>query len=109
MKSYQSVQQQTANQRRKIDEQVRVTWEELSKQKERLVVLKNAVDIQAEVFEQRKILREEGNETNLAVLDAKTELFEAQLELIQAEFSHRIAAFALGSAVGLLTGDVLGL
>ena len=108
-KSYQSVQQQTANQRRKINEQVRVTWEELFKQKERLIVLKNAVDIQAEVFEQRKILREEGNETNLAVLDAKTELFEAQLELIQAEFAYRIAAFALGSAVGLLTNDVLGL
>ena len=77
-KTYQSVQQQTVNQRRKVDEQVRVTWEELNKQRERLAVLRNAVDIQAEVFEQRKILRREGKETNLAVLDSKTELFEAQ-------------------------------
>ena len=108
-KTYQSVQQQTVNQRRKVDEQVRVTWEELNKQRERLAVLRNAVDIQAEVFEQRKILRREGKETDLAVLDSKTELFEAQLELIQAEFSYRIAAFALGSAIGLLKDEFLGL
>lgn len=108
-RNFQSIQQQTVNQRRKVDEEVRVNWEELVKQRERLDVLKNAVDIQAEVFEQRKILRGEGKETNLNVLDAKTELFEAQLELIQADFAYRVAAFALGRAIGLLNAETLGL
>jgi outer membrane protein, adhesin transport system len=108
-RTYQNIQFQTANQRRKVDEEVRLTWEELVKQKQRLAVLKNAVDIQAEVFEQRKILREQGKETNLNVLDAKTELFEAQLELIKADFEFRNAAFSLGKAVGLLNPSTLGL
>lgn len=108
-RTYQNIQFQTANQRRKVDEEVRLTWEELVKQKQRLAVLKNAVDIQAEVFEQRKILREQGKETNLNVLDAKTELFEAQLELIKADFESRNAAFSLGKAIGLLNPMTLGL
>jgi outer membrane protein TolC len=71
--------------------------------------LQNAVDIQAEVFEQRKVLREQGKETNLNVLDAKTELFEAQLELIRAEFEYRRSAYALGRATGMSTAESLGL
>jgi outer membrane protein TolC len=78
-------------------------------QRDRMVVLRNAVDIQAEVFTQRKILREEGKETTLNVLIAKTDLFEAQLELILADFDFRGAVFRLGKAVGVLNAATLQL
>jgi outer membrane protein, adhesin transport system len=95
--------------RRKVDEELRITWEQLQTARERVKLLSNAAVIAEEVYEARKRLRDSGKETAINVLDAQTELFSAQMNAISAEFDAEVASFRVLFAMGMLTPEVLGL
>jgi adhesin transport system outer membrane protein len=80
---------------RKVDEEVRISWENLQTQQQRVELLENAVAIAEEVLRARRQLREAGKETALNVLDAEGEVFNAQINRIEAEYDARIANFRL--------------
>lgn len=94
---------------RKVDEEVRIAWENLQTQRERVGLLQNAVAIADEVLRARRQLREAGKETALNVLDAEGEVFNAQINLIGADYDSRLAAYRLIFATGLLNQKTLGL
>ena len=57
-------------------------------------------------------MREEsqlGTRTNLDVLDAEQDLLDARVNLVQAERDQWVAAYALLSSIGQLTGSRLGI
>lgn len=95
--------------RRKIDEELRITWEQLQTARERVKLLRNAAVIAEEVFEARKRLRDSGKETAINVLDAQTELFSARMNAIAAQFDSQVAAFRVLFTMGMLTPETLGL
>ena len=95
--------------RRKVGEELRITWEQLQTARERVKLLSNAAVIAEEVFEARKRLRDSGKETAINVLDAQTELFSARMNAIAAEFDTEVAAFRVLFAMGMLTPETLGL
>lgn len=94
---------------RKVDEEVRISWENLQTQQQRVELLENAVAIAEEVLRARRQLREAGKETALNVLDAEGEVFNAQINRIEAEYDARIANFRLIFATGQLNEKTLGL
>ncbi len=94
---------------RDVEKRVRETWARLENTRERMTLLYNAVAIAVEVFEARKRLREAGKETALNVLDAEDEVFQAEQNLIRAEFDNSLASFQLAEAMGVLTPASLGL
>ena len=94
---------------RKIVEDVRLAWDQLDTAKKRVDLLRNAVNIAIEVHDLRKKLREAGKETVINVLDAENEVFNAQIDLTDAEFDSRIAEYRLLLAMGRMTPATLGL
>lgn len=94
---------------RKVDEEVRIAWENLSTQRQRVDLLDNAVTIADEVLRARRRLREAGKETALNVLDAEGEVFNAQINRIEAEYDARLAIYRVMFATGQLTEQNLGL
>lgn len=94
---------------RKVDEEVRIAWENLLTQRERVSLLENAVTIADEVLRARRQLREAGKETALNVLDAEGEVFNAQINRIEAEYDARIASYRVMFATGQLNEENLGL
>ncbi len=95
--------------RRKVDEELRITWEQLQTARERVQLLSNAAVIAEEVHLARKRLRDSGKETAINVLDAQTELFSARMNAIGAKFDAEVAAFRVLFAMGMLTPKTLGL
>jgi adhesin transport system outer membrane protein len=94
---------------RKVDEEVRIAWENLQTQRQRVDLLNNAVNIADEVLRARRRLREAGKETALNVLDAEGEVFNAQINRIEAEYDARLANYRVMFATGQLTDKNLGL
>lgn len=94
---------------RKVDEEVRIAWVNLQTQQERVGLLENAVTIADEVLRARRRLREAGKETALNVLDAEGEVFNAQINLIGADYDARLATYRVIFATGLLNQKTLGL
>lgn len=94
---------------RKVDEEVRIAWENLQTQRQRVDLLDNAVTIADEVLRARRRLREAGKETALNVLDAEGEVFNAQINRIEAEYDARLAIYRVMFATGKLTEQNLGL
>ena len=94
---------------RKVLEEVRLSWEQLKTHKDRVTLLENAVNIALEVLDARKQLRESGKETALNVLDAESEVFNAQLNLFEADFDSRLAAYRLSLGTGMLAPSALNL
>jgi adhesin transport system outer membrane protein len=94
---------------RKVDEEVRIAWENLLTQRERVSLLDNAVTIADEVLRARRQLREAGKETALNVLDAEGEVFNSQINRIEAEYDARIAGYRVMFATGQLNEKNLGL
>ena len=92
---------------RKIEEEVRLAWQGVRTSCHRRVLLRNAVNIAAEVWEARKLLREAGRETVINVLDAATEVFNAQINLAGATFDEVETVYRMLSALGWLTTDNL--
>lgn len=94
---------------RKVDEEVRIAWENLQTQRQRVALLDNAVDIANEVLLARRKLREAGKETALNVLDAEGEVFNAQINRIEAQYDARLALYRVLYATGQLDERTLNL
>jgi adhesin transport system outer membrane protein len=88
--------------RRKVREDVDLAFNELETARQRVVLLDNAVNIASEVFEARKRLRQAGRESAVNVLDAETELFNAQIKAVAANFDARVATYRVLAAIGRL-------
>lgn len=95
--------------RRQVDENLRVAWENLETQRKRVELLRNAAQIADEVLRARQRLRYAGKETALNVLDAEAEVFTARINLVDADYDARIAAYGALRATGLMNETTLGL
>lgn len=95
--------------RRRVDENMRSAWENLETQRRRVELLRNAAKIAEEVLIARRRLRFAGKETALNVLDAEAEVFTARINLVDADYDSRIAAYGALRATGLLNESTLGL
>ena len=87
---------------RKVEEQTRLAWQALMTVRERVELLENAVNIASEVFDARQKLREAGKETVINVLDAESEIFNAQINFAAASYDERVAVYQLLLAMGRL-------
>ena len=87
---------------RKVNENTRIAWQNLNTSRERLNQLENAVNIASEVFDSRTKLRAAGKDTVINVLDAKSEIINARINLAKASFNEREAIYALLLAMGRL-------
>ncbi|MBL4720706.1 MAG: TolC family outer membrane protein [Alphaproteobacteria bacterium] len=94
---------------RKIEEEVRIAFAKLETDRVRVDLLINAVNIAEEVFAARAKLRENGKGSQLDVLDAQSESFSAQLNLIKADFDSRLAVYRVALTTGYLTPEMLKL
>lgn len=94
---------------RKVEESVRLAWQQMDTAKRRVELLTNAVNIAGEVFDSRRKLREAGKETAINVLDSENEVINAQINLTAAQYDYRAASFQLLFAMGLLDRKSLGL
>ena len=90
-------------------EQVRLSWQALLTVRERLELLENAINIASAVFDSRQRLREAGKETVINVLDAESEIFNAQINFTVAAYDERIAVYQLLLAMGRLNAQNLEL
>lgn len=88
--------------KRRIEEEVRLAWSNLTISKERADLLQNAVNIAGEVYDARKRLRDAGSDTALNVLDAENELFRAQIDEAAARYGYYEAVYRLLMAMGIL-------
>lgn len=80
---------------------------QLTTAKQRLSLLENAVNLANEVWEARKKMREAGKETIIDVLDAESDITNAQINYVVASYDLRVAAYSLVHATGQLEADVL--
>ena len=93
---------------RKVEESVRLAWQQRDTARRRVELLQNAVNIAGEVFDSRQKLREAGKETAINVLDAENEVINAQINLIGAQYDFHVATFQLLFAMGRLDREGLG-
>ena len=94
---------------RKVEEQTRLSWQALLTVRDRVDLLENAVNIASEVFDARGKLREAGKETVINVLDAESEIFNAQINYTAASYDERVAVYQLLLAMGRLNAQTLNL
>lgn len=94
---------------RRVEQDTRIAWNELTNQRERVQLLLNAVSIAQEVYEARKKLRKSGKETAINVLDAESEVFNAELNLTEADYDARVSVYRLARVLGILTPETLGI
>ena len=99
---HQSAIAEASDARRKVEEQVRLAWSNLTISKERADLLQNAVNIAGEVYDARTRLRDAGSDTALNVLDAENELFRAQIDEAAARYAYYESIYRLLLAMGLL-------
>jgi adhesin transport system outer membrane protein len=92
---------------RKATESVRLAWSQLATAKERLSLLDNAVNLANEVWEARKKMREAGKATVIDVLDAESDVTNAQINYVVASYDLRVAAYQLIHDMGRLEVDNL--
>ncbi|MEM7123724.1 MAG: TolC family outer membrane protein [Pseudomonadota bacterium] len=92
---------------RQVIEDVELAWEVLQTSRERVELLENAVNIAIEVHDSRRRLREAGQETVLNVLDAENDVFNAQINLVGAQYDGYLSIFRLLEAMGRLTPERL--
>jgi adhesin transport system outer membrane protein len=86
----------------------RLAWEQWQTSIQRVDLLENAVAIAEEVHASRVKLRDAGQETVLNVLDAENDVFNAQINLVTAQYDGYIGVFRLLQAMGRLTPGRLG-
>lgn len=94
---------------RKVTEQTRLAWSEMTTARERIDLLTNAVNIATEVFDARSKLREAGRETVVNVLDAENEVYNARINLVIAQGDALRAGFQVLQGVGRLDVYDLGI
>ena len=67
---------------------------------ERRLLLQNAVTIAQEVYDPRIRLREAGQETVINVLDAESEVFSSQINLLGATYDEKLAIYRMWLGMG---------
>ena len=92
---------------RRVEEEVRNTWQNLQTQCERRFLLENALGIALEVLDSRRTLAAAGRETALRVLDAETEVTNAQINLAATVFDEMVASYRMLLVTGQLDPDTL--
>ena len=92
-----------ADTRRQVEQDIGLAWEALKTALERSDLLLNASALSRELFEARRRLRQAGQETALNVLDAETEVFNARINQLRAEFDAHRARTQLLFSMGQLT------
>lgn len=92
----------------RVNESVRVAWNQLINGKERLQLLTNAANISRAVMMDRKTLRDAGKETALATLDAEVEYYGVLSNKVNNLYDTRIGAFRLLAAMGKLAPADVG-
>lgn len=90
-----------------VEEEVRFAWQALQTSCERRFLLENALAISLEVLDLRRTLQAAGRETALRVLDAETEVTDAQINLAAAVFDEMSSVYRMVLAVGRLEVDTL--
>ena len=85
-----------------------LAWEQFMTSRERVELLENAVNIAIEVHAARVKLRDAGQETVLNVLDAQNDVFNAQINLVGAQYDMYLGVYRLLQAMGRLTADRVG-
>ena len=92
---------------RKTEEEARLSWQALRTACERVLLLRNAAGISRDVLVSRFRLREAGQESDLRVLDAQTEVFNAEINLVSAIFDGWLSVYRMLLAVGRLDFESL--
>lgn len=88
--------------RRRVVEEVKLAWANLTTSRERAELLENAVNIAGEVYDARTRLRDVGKDTAINVLDAENELFRAQIDAAAARYDYYTAIYRVLLATGQL-------
>jgi len=91
----------------KVIEQSRLAWQSLITSRTRKELLGNAVNIAAELFEQRKKLRDAGKETIINVLDQENELNNTQINYATATYNERVAIYQVLLSMGRLMPEYM--
>ncbi len=92
---------------RKTAEAVRIAWSQLETARERVAILENAVNLAYDVWEDRKKMRESGKATVIDVLDAESDITNAQITYLNANFDLKIAAYQVLLGLGRLEPGAL--
>jgi len=87
---------------RKTVELMEISWHEMEVARERAELLRNAMNIASEVFDNRIELRDNGKETAINVLDAENELYSACINFVNAFYDSQIAAYRVLNTLGQL-------
>ena len=87
---------------RRIREETRIVWDSLETARDRVVPLREHVGAQRRVFAAYRGQFDVCRRTLLDLLDAQNELFQAELQLIDAEFNVEVAEYELIFVQGLL-------
>lgn len=88
-------------------ELMEISWHEMEVADERAELLRNAMNIAAEVFRSRVELREAGKETAINVLDSQSALYTACINFVNAFFDSEVAAFRVLNTVGQLDREAV--
>jgi adhesin transport system outer membrane protein len=87
---------------RKTSEAVRLAWSQVQTARERVTILESAVNLAYNVWDSRKKMRESGKATVIDVLDAESDITNAQIAYLTAMFDRKIATYSLLFALGRL-------
>ena len=87
---------------RKTAEAVRLAWRQVQTARERVEILDSAVNLAYNVWDSRKKMRESGKATVIDVLDAESDITNAQITYLTAMFDRKIATYSLLFALGRL-------
>ncbi len=90
---------------RKVSETVKIAWNRLSTDRERIALLENAANLAEEVWAAQKKRREAGKATVQDVLDEETRINEARINYTQAYYDMIQHSFELLGAMGRLEVD----
>lgn len=90
-----------------VEEEVRFSWQALQTTCERRFLSEKALSIALEVLDLRRALLAAGRETSLRVLDAATEVTDAQINLAAVVFDEMTTVYRTVLAVGRLEVDTL--
>ncbi len=102
-------QRELDNAQRQTIEAVNQAWDDLQTARATLVAFEAQVRAQEIALEGTRQESTVGTRTILDVLDAEQELFQAQVDVVQAQRAEILATYALASAVGGLTARQLSL
>lgn len=87
---------------RKAAEAVRLAWSQVETARARVAILDNAVNLAYDVWDSRKKMRELGKATVIDVLDAETDITNAQITYLTAMFDRKVATYQLLFSLGRL-------